>query len=307
MITFEQVSYKKLGNCLKMSNGKLEAVITLDFGPRIIRAGFTGGENFFFEDEENVLRNDKLGADCGFHSSVFDLAGGHRLWISPEAMPRTYYPDDLPVAWEKTDNGVILTPPPQERNGFQLQMIVTMQEENQITVEHLVTNVGLWPVKFAPWAISMMIKGGKEVIPVNDADTGYLNNRHVELWPYTKMTDDRIYWGDRYLVLSQDENATFPFKMGMKQDYPWAAYFVHGDLFIKRYCLEDGAEYPDHGCSYETYTNNLFCEMESLGAYREVAVGETVSHTEVWDFYQNVAFPGTDEEKLDEFAKEYME
>ena len=47
MIT-EIVSYKKFGRCLRISNGKLEAYITVDVGPRLIKFNCVGMENMMF-------------------------------------------------------------------------------------------------------------------------------------------------------------------------------------------------------------------------------------------------------------------
>ena len=40
--------------------------------------------------------------------------------------------------------------------------------------------------------------------------------------------------------------------------------------------------YPDGGCSFETYTNDVMLEFETLGELKTVAKGETSEHSEVW-------------------------
>lgn len=305
MLQVMEMEYGRYGKCVCMTNGEIELVVTLSFGPRIIRAGFAGGENFLFEDTDGHLK--RYFPDGPYAGRTFDIAGGHRLWAGPEDLPRTYYPDDQPVEYDKTANGVRLTIQPQTESGLQLDMEITMSETGgSVTVRHGITNIGLWGVKLAPWSISMLAPGGKEVFPVNDMDTGLLSNRFIELWPYAKMTDPRIHWGDRYLTLTQDPKAETPFKVGCAQDYPWAAYFVHGGLFVKQYDVDVSAEHVDHGCTFETYTCADFLEMETLGAYRMVEPGETAEHTERWSLYQNVAYPGTDEGEMDKLMKKYL-
>ena len=51
-MSLEQTTYGSWGNCLRLSNGKAELFITLDFGPRIIRFGWVGGQNLFCEDTQ---------------------------------------------------------------------------------------------------------------------------------------------------------------------------------------------------------------------------------------------------------------
>ncbi len=41
----EKVEFKGWKNNLKLSNGTVELIATLDVGPRVIRYGFAGGEN----------------------------------------------------------------------------------------------------------------------------------------------------------------------------------------------------------------------------------------------------------------------
>lgn len=305
MLQVTELEHGRYGKCVCLTNGEVELYVTLSFGPRIIRAGFVGGENVMFEDTDAHLA--RHFADGPYAGRVFDLAGGHRLWAGPEALPRTYYPDDQPVGYDKTANGLRLAIAPQTESGLQLGMEISMSETGgNVTVRHTITNIGLWPITFAPWSISMLAPGGVEIFPVNDVDTELLSNRFLQLWPYTKMTDPRIHWGDRYLQLKQDPSATTPFKLGCAQDYPWAAYFVHGDLFVKQYDVDVSAEHADHGCTFETYTCADFLEMESLGAYRTAEPGETVEHVERWSFYQNVACPGTDEGEIDKLMQKYL-
>ena len=38
--------------------------------------------------------------------------------------------------------------------------------------------------------------------------------------------------------------------------------------------------YTDGGCSFETYTDSEFTEVESLGQYLPFGRGETITHTE---------------------------
>ena len=41
----KELEFENYGNCLSVSNGMIEAVVTIDVGPRIIYFGFIGGES----------------------------------------------------------------------------------------------------------------------------------------------------------------------------------------------------------------------------------------------------------------------
>ena len=83
-------------NCLEITNGSFRLAVTTDFGPRIIGGFINDGPNIF-----KVLPNIPMrGIGTGF-----TLYGGHRLWHAPQAVPRTYAPDNAPVEVLETDDG----------------------------------------------------------------------------------------------------------------------------------------------------------------------------------------------------------
>ena len=60
------------------------------------------------------------------------LYGGHRLWITPESAPETYYPDNEEVKFEYTDNGAVFTPNAQIKNDIQMQIEVVMADSGTL-------------------------------------------------------------------------------------------------------------------------------------------------------------------------------
>src|SRR5689334_5385544 len=117
-MSIEQVAYINLPNCLKISNGTVEVVVTTDMGPRVIRYEFMGEENVFAELPELAIETE-LGE--------FRPLGGHRLWHAPEAMPRSYSPDNEPVAYEALgDLGVKLTQRTELETWIQKEMEVRL-------------------------------------------------------------------------------------------------------------------------------------------------------------------------------------
>ena len=146
-----------------------------------------------------------------------------------------------------------------------------------------VKNISDKPKDFAVWGLSVSEKGGTLVIPMNENDTGLLPNRIVSVWPYTDMSNDRIYFGDRYVTLRQDEKYTRPIKLGFDLNCGTVYYCLGDDIFRKSYDTNHpSGKYPDGGCSFETYTNENMIEIESLGELKTVEPGETSSLTESW-------------------------
>lgn len=304
----EEIVHPRWGRCVSLSNGAVDLLATLDFGPRIIRFGAVGGVNEFFEDENDNLseKEDNPKFKVFGDKGVWHIYGGHRLWASPEIMPRTIYPDNEPVSYTPIENGIRLTPPPQAWTGLQMEIDVVMDDHNRVEVTHRITNLGAWEIEFAPWAITAMQVGGLEVVPQNNNNTGLLQNRIIALWPYCEMTDTRVNWGKDFITLRPTSSSECAFKLGTNNLRGFAAYFNHGNLFVKRFSPVDGGVYPDGGVSYETYTNKFMIELETLGELQKVQPGATAVHVESWELILNVSEPETKEE-IRAAIKEYIE
>lgn len=297
MISVTKTNYRHFGTCAVIEDGRTECFVTLDFGPRIIRYATQGGENMLFEGSAPFGGESGPAFDAAYgEGSAWHSYGGHRLWVSPEAMPRSYYPDNEPVAMEAVEGGARFTAGVQKWNNMQLSLCVTMDGAGRLKVDHTVTNRGAWPVKCAPWAITVVSQSGMAAVPVVKKETGLLPNRSVALWPYAKMNDARFGWGEHFITLRQDINAAGPCKFGSVSEEGIAAYFNHGQVFVKRFDYLEGAAYPDGGVNFECYTNPEILEVESLGILRELGAGESMEHTERWELHGGVPMPECEEE-----------
>lgn len=304
-VEISRVSYDGFGNCVKLTNGLVELVASLDFGPRILYFSMCG--------KENMLYNDKSKKPLGEKFDIFDgdqtiLYGGHRIWISPEIVPRCYHPDNQPVKCVEIENGVELYATPEKENSIQKIMVITLHPEKAaVSLHHEIKNVGLWDIELAPWCITMMDKGGKEIVPVSKANTGLLPNRSITLWDYSNMSDSRVYWGRDFITLTQNQDISDAFKFGTNNDDGWVAYFNKGQVFFKYFEHAVDGLYPDNGCSYETYTNDVMCEMESLGEIEVLMPGDAVSIDEDWELYEADEIPSNDEAEIKRIVGKYID
>ncbi|MDR1641789.1 MAG: DUF4380 domain-containing protein [Clostridiales bacterium] len=290
------------GKCAKIENEQIELLVTLEFGPRVIHASRIGKENMMFED----LDRTPLGEKQDVFSETLKLCGGHRLWISPEILPRCYYPDSKPVEFEPTENGGIFTAPVEDYNFIQKSIQITlMEDEPSVSIAHTVKNCGAWDIYFAHWCITMLAPGGKEVIPVPVEKTGLLPNRVLTLWDYSDIGDPRVHWGNRYITLKQDSSMENAFKVGINSEAGWAAYFNRGQVFIKTFDTVPGGAYPDGGCSFETYTNGKMLECETLGEFVDLEPGDEATLYEHWDLYATDIVPSDDPDELDKLMEDF--
>jgi hypothetical protein len=286
----EQVMFRGWPHCRRLTNGTVDVVVTTDVGPRVARYGFVDGDNMLCEvrDEDGITGGD-----------TWHTFGGHRLWHSPEAEPRTYQPDNTPVPFDEWERSIILKPPVEPVTGIQKEMEVSLDPTGTgVTVKHHLINRGLWPVRLAAWAITVMAPGGVQVIPQTRTDTGLLPNRCVALWPYARMNDPRVTWGDRFIVLHQDPAVRQPFKLGLTNESGWAVYFNKHSVFVKRFSSVRGEAYPDFGVNYESYATDFMLEMETLSPLRTLEPGESVEHVESWLLVADVSYPGDAEEDI---------
>ena len=298
-IELKQLNYAEYGECAHITNGKAELVVTLEKGPRVIRFGIIGEENEFCEGSPTVI---PVG------EGTWRMLGGHRLWHSPESMPRTYSPDNTPLRYDFFDNGVKVMQDVEPWVQIAKEMEITLAACcNKVTVKHRLTNKNAWPIKLSAWALTVMAPGGREVVPRPQKNTGLLGNTVLALWPYTRMNDPRITWGDKYIMLDQDPGTARPIKFGINNEFGWAAYFNHGNLFIKRHMHDENAKYPDFGVSYETYSNDFMLEMESLSPLVTLEPDEDVMHIEEWELIQGVKSPSSDEAEIDLIVKKYIQ
>jgi len=279
-VIIRKVSYKGWMNCISLSNGSIELIAVTDVGPRIIRFGFVGQPNVFHEIEDEI-------GTAG--SDEYRMYGGHRLWHAPENMPRTYVPDNSPVQWEETENGIVLRQEIEPWTNIRKEMIISMSADtNEVCVRHRLTNAGAWPVEMAPWAISMMAPGGTAYICMNRQDTGLMPSQCLALWPYTRLDDSRVIWGRKYIMIRHDASVEHPFRIGMPNPSGWVAYLNFNTLFIKRYVYHEDASYPDFGSSCEIYANRHMLELGTLGPLTMVNPGSCIDHAEDWSLHANV-------------------
>ncbi len=288
-IQIETIAFGGWPNCRRLSDGVVEAIVTTDVGPRIVRFGFVGGPNEFREYPE---LQGLTGGD------QFRMYGGHRFWHAPEDLARTYQPDNAPVAVEPLPNGLRFVQPVETATGLQKEIDLRLWPgAGRVQITHRLRNHGLWTVQLAPWALSVMAMGGTAILPLPPRGShaeNLLPASHLVLWAYTDMTDPRWTWGHKYILLRQDPQATTLQKVGASVPTGWTAYARDGHLFVKRFTYVPGAPYPDMGCSVETFTDPTMLELETLGPLVALAPQATVEHVENWHLFDNVPMPRSD-------------
>ena len=295
MITIERTDFHGWTNSWRMSNGEVELVVTGDVGPRVMRYGFAGGQNFF---KEFTAQLGKTG------EADWQPRGGHRVWIAPEDRVKSYAPDNDAVAIHVQESEIACTGGVEALTGLEKKITVRMESKGTaVEVIHEVRNAGAEPYYLAPWVLTMMAPGGVGIhgFPPRGTHPEMLEpSNPLVMWAFTHLDDPRWRLSRKYLVLRQDPGNGNPQKLGTYNHHTWGAYALNGDLFVKRTdAVAAPSAYPDLGCTFETFTNADFLELETLGPLTTLAPGESVWHTERWSAHRGVKLNAWTDEELD--------
>jgi hypothetical protein len=269
----ETVPYGGWPRCARLVSDGLEALVTLDVGPRVIRFGRRGGPNELVEYPHHA------GLTGG---NEYRSYGGHRLWVAPEDPAVTYEPDNAPVNAAEEDDWLTVEKP---IGPTQMGRSIRLRFEAEVLVlVHQLTNLSDRTVVCAPWCLTVMAPGGVCVFPLppfKPHSEALLPAAPLVLWHYTDLTDARWSWGRRLVRLRQTEGAG-PLKAGAWLSQGWAAYLNHGNAFVKTFDPGEPSSLPDFGCNFETFTRHDMLEVESLGRLGSLDPGESVTHSERW-------------------------
>jgi len=246
-------------------------------GPRIVGFSYHGSPNLL-ADTHDIVWETPYGA--------YSVLGGHRLWISPEVAEKTYVPDSSGLEVRTFPDGVELIGACEVGSG--VRKIVRIELDPicpVVRLVHTIVNESTAPVTLAPWSITQLAQGGTGILPqpVGNIDpSGYLPNRFLTLWPYTRVADPRLVWRDDF-ILVRAQPALPPLKLGYRNNAAWVGYWNQGVLWRTRFDLHPDGSYPDGGCNAEVYCNDRFLEIESLGQLVTLASGQKIEHIETWE------------------------
>jgi hypothetical protein len=295
MVSIERIDYQGWANSWRVTNGEVELVVTGDVGPRVMRYGFAGGQNFFKEFAGQMGKTGEV---------AWQPRGGHRVWIAPEDSVKSYAPDNVPVGIEVQGDAIVCTGPVEEMTGIEKRITVKMSPSGSaVELIHELRNAADSPYHLAPWILTMLAQGGAGIhgFPPRGTHPEMLEPTNpLVMWAFTHLDDPRWRLSRKYLVLRQDPTNSNPQKLGTYNRHTWGAYLLNGELFVKRYeAVAPPAAYPDLGCTFETFTNADILELETLGPLTTLAAGQSVSHTERWTAHREIRVSAWTDEELD--------
>lgn len=276
-------------NALTLATDRVELVIPLDIGPRVISCTLDGGPNLFAT----------VGTELGKSGEKdWRIRGGHRLWHAPEVPPRNYQPDNSPIAVTKLprDKGLRVEQPVEEKTGIRKQFTIETLGDTDFKVTHVLKNENMWAVELSPWALTVMARNSYTAIPLNPKiphGQTLVPDYAMVPWTYTDFTDPVWDFHRDYIGIRVDKG-TAPQKLGLTNFPGWAANWQKGGTFVKYWEVKTGVNYPDFSCSFETYVCDFMNELESLGPLTKVEPGASVKLVEYWGLIADLPKPDKD-------------
>ena len=278
----EKVSYLGLSECIKLSNGEIDLIAATAIGPRILFYGPRDGENVLGEHSQSEVKT-ALG--------IWKPYAGHRLWVWPELFPATYAPDNEPVEAQVDGELSLTLTQAEDTAGIEKQIRIELSVTGTgVKLTHKITSRNLWPIEVAPWAITVVSSGTAIVprVPFESHDENVTAAQPLVFSTFTDLQDPRFLLGSRYILLSADRDRPGSQKFGLLNKQGWCAHLVHDSLFVKRFPLDERANYPDYGVNNEVYVEGLFMEVELLGPITVLGPGQSVLLTEEWNLFKKV-------------------
>lgn len=287
MFNIREIDYKNFGKCLEISNGIIKAVVTISIGPRILDFSFINGKNILFNDEGRIYQHEYADSNNTYgENNIFYFYGGHRLELVPRTWPKTMSPDNEPVVYSKTDDGILFIAPSlplSEGIELSIKIIINGKDSNLMVVHNLKNNSNEQKI-VALGGTTQLNAGGTLIIPQNKLqDEKELSpNKAISLWPYSKFDDTRIHFYRNFITLKQNPDISRRFKFGFNNQSGLCVYKKDNLAFVKNFLHNPKAQYPDLNSSFEAYTDENMLEVTSLSPLWSVAPNESIYHAENW-------------------------
>lgn len=276
-ISIKEINNINYGRCINISNGLLDVVVTIDYGPRIIKYCPKNAKNLFYYDNE---REYSFPQNITNTNELFYLYGGHRMWVSTETGEKSTYPDNIPIVYSPISEGVKLSIPRYDAQGIDLSMdIILTQETTDIMVVHSVKNISNTPKEISINADTALCKKGFVYSMQSNRE------QSIRLYKSSKWKDKRLFIGNDYVTV--DANNGDEFIIGIKNAYGRCGYIDDDVEFDKQYIHNPDMEYNDKDISTKIKIFNNYISLNTISPLYIVESGETIRFVESWRYHNH--------------------
>ena len=274
---------ERWGRCVAIVAGATRAVVSLDFGPRIVSLTTSLSRTAI----DNLLWTEDVAAPA--FAGKTRLRAGHRLWTAPET--EATWVDDEGAVDVDTDGFVVGAV---DGRGL-VRAFRVRADGDDLLVEHRVHNPTALVVEVAAWGVTMFRRGARIEVQLpafQPHPEAVQATSSLSLWPYTRLDDPRLQLGARRITVAHEPGLP-PWKIGGFLPEPALRVLVDdtaadpaelaADIVVeKRWQAVIGAPHADQGCNWEIYVDNGVIEAESLSPLVRLHPGELLRHDERW-------------------------
>ncbi|MGV8878085.1 MAG: hypothetical protein ACOH2A_03535 [Sphingobacteriaceae bacterium] len=242
------------------TTGKLELIVGISSGPRILSLRQIGYENLLYQDTTN------------FRVGDWHLYGGHRFTVAPET-DESYFPDNESCSTDII-NSALLIAASKRSSGIQLSLLISQTEDgNGFEMQHILCNKGKKEWVGALWAITCVPRSA-QVMAICSASA-------VNFWPGT----DPANW-QQINQQMMPKPGTYRGKAGWHQvPVSLTAIQKQGTLTIKNSEVSTPKECVDEGSNLEVFTCRDFIELETLSKQLVIPAGGAGKHVQQWKVF----------------------
>lgn len=298
-VTFTEGRYRSFGRCLRIRNAFVEIVVTLDVGPRILRYAVEGTPNFFYEDRLALIsESGPEETEYYGRGANWRLYGGMRACPAPVTVPLSTFPDNNRVRYEVSGRSVTFQPPPQRKNGLQLELCITLEEFGpEADVCWKLTNTGS-AREAGLWLPAALPAGAIAVLPACRQADPQMPDRNIAFWPGTSLGDRRLSWSGRHLMLRQDVRLFSVCRLQLRTDEDWMMHCGKESLMVRHF---------EPGADIQVSMTGPCCQIGPVAAPKRLEHGERISLRERWTAAEEERLPRFgDGEAAEELERTYI-
>ena len=270
----EKINFKGI-KAVRIENKKEDEIILLyGIGPRIISFKPEGKNNFFYVNENDFVETRS--------ADEWKIYGGTRLWTSIEGK-WSYLPDNDECDIEINNNNIVVTS--KTNPTSLLQKSIKIEYINDFfRITYSIKNNGDYLVNAGLWALSCLQPTDISEIYLPWGENSPWNVKDMKYWRSWITSGSNIeseQWkptNEFFIIRPTGEFG----KVGFPNRWGFAIFKNNEINFVKLSEYIEGANYPDDGCSFESYTSKDFYELETLSPIFTMKPQRIYSHTELW-------------------------
>ncbi len=274
--TIKKINYAGWDDCVYLSNGICEAVVSTQIGPRILRYSLVGGPNLFYLDEYAAGMTEEL--------NLWRMYGGHTFDFSIDGK-KILLPENAPVGVKLEASSMHFDSMVMGNTGITKQISIRMCRRGGLEVKETLTNISNAAINVRAEASTNVVPGGVAALPATASSI---------VTPPQDADLRRTRFGKELCLVSADPVRNGEFALDFQASERWCGYFNRNCLFIITTPPEDTYEGANIGISgtpnrmtITTYSNPV-----------TLAPGESYTHTEVFNIFIENPIPATEEEAL---------